>query len=253
MTAVALELSGDRKVSPEIRRDKAKDRVRDLNTFGLPAGITCPGATEFCRGCYAKNLERYPTVSNLIGRNYAALLELGNNVSAIAGALGAMVDRWADSSAGPLRFRIHWDGDFYSAAYARAWARVARDRPAVQFWTYTRSFEFVRHLVGVPNLALYLSVDSYNVSKARKLLEKFPELLVAWCAETQSDATDLANAAGRKVVACPENVGRLPLVVALSGKRTDPVDIGDNAQGACIACGICVYGRRDVGFATRKR
>lgn len=259
MTAVPVTLkrSGDRKVSPVIRRQTHKDAVRSLNSFGLPAGDSCPGMTEFCGSCYAASAERYRReIHQLVQHNLSILQECREDVGAMTTELGTMVDAWRAEVAkvgGALVFRIHWDGDFFSVPYTRAWARVIKQRPDVQFWAYTRTFAAVPVLRGIPNLALYVSVDRYNVGEARKVLKRSPGVLAAWCAETQAEALELATACGRTSVPCPENVKRLPLVVACSGKRTDPIAVGDDAQGACVACGLCVYGRRDVGFATKNR
>jgi hypothetical protein len=252
-----LRRSADRKVSPVIRRQKSKDAPRSLNTFGLPAGDSCPGKTPFCEGCYAASLERiYTSTARLLRANYDALLALGDDVDGMAAMLGAMVDDWAAENAkvaGAPVFRIHWDGDFYSLPYAQAWRRVVLAHPEVQFWAYTRTFDAVPVLAGIGNLALYLSVDAYNVDDAASWLALYPSVLAAWCAETQADAAVLAEKCSRKPAPCPENVGKLPLVVAASGRRCEAVNVGDDAQGACVACGLCVYGRRDVAFATRKR
>lgn len=263
---VQLRLSNDRKVSPIVRRQGSKDQPRVANTFGLPAGVSCPGMTQFCVSsegvkCYAANLENaYRSAGKLVASNYDALLSLGDDVPAMATALGAMVDGWRAQSVklgADLVFRIHWDGDFYSVAYAKAWRKVIDQNPDVTFWAYTRSFttnvNVVPALYGAENLSLYLSVDRHNATRAQTVLKRYPNVRVAVCAETQSDARVIADKLERSAAPCPENVGKLPLVVAGSGRRTDTLNVGDDGMGACIACGLCVYGRRDVGFATAKR
>jgi hypothetical protein len=38
--------------------------------------------------------------------------------------------------------RIHVSGDFYSEAYFLAWIDVAKQRPDVKFYAYTKSLHF---------------------------------------------------------------------------------------------------------------
>lgn len=259
---MALKRSFDRKVSPLIRRQASKDAVVIGNSFGLPAGVSCPGRTPFCDGCYADSLEKvFTSMARLVADNYATLLAHGDDVSALTAELAAMVAEFDAEfnkalSKGRVTesdriFRIHWDGDFYSLAYAQAWSRVIAMFPTVQFWTYTRSFDFVGPLADLPNLTLYLSVDRYNSVAAAVTAERYPSVLVAACADTQAEAQSIM-VRPRPVVACPENVKSIPLVMSKSGKRTETVAVGSDAQGACSACGLCVKGTRDVAFAVSK-
>jgi hypothetical protein len=141
-------------------------------------------------------------------------------------------------------FRIHWDGDLFSAAYARAWARVVRATPGMHFWLYTRSFAYVPEIVGLDNLTVYLSVDAHNYAAAKACAEAFPEVHLAVMAVTFAAAEALHRATRRpRAIRCPENAKRLPLVVTT----------GDTKRGACAACGTCIYGRRDVTFSTTKK
>ena len=61
--------------------------------------------------------------------------------------------------------RIHASGDFYSAAYTRTWAEVARACPGTAFFAYTRSWrrpEVLAELIGLaglPNVSLWFSID----------------------------------------------------------------------------------------------
>jgi|tagenome__1003787_1003787.scaffolds.fasta_scaffold20953791_2 hypothetical protein len=41
----------------------------------------------------------------------------------------------------PWEFRLQWDGDFFSLAYAHVWANVVRTNPDIRFWVYTRSVD----------------------------------------------------------------------------------------------------------------
>lgn len=257
---VALRRSNDRKVTTKIRRQKSKDNVLVGNTFGLPAGKSCPGRTTFCDSCYADALEKfYPSASNLLERNWEALQACGDDVVAMYWLLSRMLTEFLAEHVkrhGPRLqpiFRIHWDGDLFSDAYTAAWAMVVAEFDHVLFWIYTRSYWWAGHFADLPNIAVYVSVDEYNIEDARTALASWPWLHAAYCADTFADAQVLADKLGRRAAPCPENTGRLPLVVAMSGRRTEAVPVGADAQGACAACRLCVDGKRDVMFAVKKR
>jgi hypothetical protein len=63
-------------------------------------------------------------------------------------------------------FRIHVAGDFYSAGYVRKWIEIARARPTITFFAYTRSWrvpeirEALRELAKLPNVRLWYSTDA---------------------------------------------------------------------------------------------
>lgn len=250
-----LKLSHDRKVSPRgtyqgvwtdsrgrSRRPRWIPKVG--NSFGLPSGVSCPGKTEFCVSCYAANLELgWPQVGALTDHNLHLLLDAGTT-DAMTDLLMEMMGRyWAEVVAKDLDeketlFRIHWDGDFFSVDYAEAWARTIRAFPAVRFWLYTRSFrppvDVVPQLVGLPNLALYLSADRHNIDDALAQCEQHPELLLALCDVDYVSARALAPE--RRSLVCPENAEKIPLMAG--------------GVGACVSCRLCPDGKRDVLFST---
>lgn len=245
-----LKLSHDRKVSPSGWLQKAHGKYGDRwvpdipNSFGLPSGLSCPGLTPFCESCYANNTENYsPGVRDLVMHNYNLLKDASvqRMVELLDEAIGRFL-RVCESKNIATKdrlFRIHWDGDFFSEDYALAWAVVMRKYSHVSFWTYTRSFtepvNVVPLLAQVPNLALYLSADQYNVERAREVVAEFPKVLLAFCAEDYASGRDMAEA--RKVLVCPENSGRMPLV-------------SDTGRGACVDCRLCPDAKRDVIFST---
>lgn len=254
--SATLSLSRDRKVSPMSKLEKSGRYVPMVaNAFGLPAGQlgSCPGATMACEGvCYAARTENtYKSAGALVRRNFDALKACGDNVWAMADLLDELVanfvaeHRKVEAKSGqamPTVFRIHWDGDFYSVAYADAWARVIRAYPDVQFWAYTRSFvpacNVVPSLYGLENLALYISVDKYNEAWAEVILSLYPKVRPAILASTFEEGQERAvYLTGRKAPKCPENAKKVPLV-------------DDSGEGACVSCGLCVFGRAPVLFST---
>jgi hypothetical protein len=244
-----LRLSLVRKVSQEgWFQESAKRWVpQDPNALGLLAGAgnSCPGETKFCKSiCYAKNSENGSGVRALVTANLALLRE-AEDIHAMKALLVDMISRYVAESqrigiaSNDHVFRIHWDGDFFSEDYARAWKMAMAEFPDVLFWVYTRSFvepvDVVPELYGIPNLALYLSVDEYNVDAAYELRNgDFPDLRFAFCAEDYKRARALDRE--RAGIICPENIGRLALM--------------ENGMGACVTCGICPQARRDIYFST---
>lgn len=240
-----LKPSNDRKVSTKSRWSIAKSGKRTAkpmvpNSFGLPALDSCPDWTEWCRNvCYAFNLQRaWSNVDNLVHHNLDLLKSCGSNVNKMVALLNEMVQS-IDWKGTEKLFRWHWDGDIFSKPYAVAIAKTCQSNPDIQFWLYTRSFDFVPALLNIPNLAVYLSVDSFNIDKAKRLYNQYhPYLWIAACADTWEESeTIMRDVVGRNAPRCPELTGKVPLV-------------SENGVGACIDCGLCIYGRNHVRFAS---
>lgn len=249
----ALKLSADRKVSPVSRWEDGAQRWKPTvrNAFGLPGGRegSCgDAATDTCHAvCYAQRTERqYTSVGRLVTHNYRTLLESKD----MAATLSAMVEDFlADCDKADAKrsqpvarvFRIHWDGELFSADYAAAWGEVCARYPEVTFWLYTRAFAHATELPTLPNLTVYLSVDADNVEWAKVYVTLYPDLHVAMMGATFSDAQEaMVTLTGKRAPKCPENSGKVPLV-------------NDAGEGACVTCGLCVYGRQNVLFSTTKR
>jgi len=251
-------LSSDRKVAPLVRKkgkgvNEGTPKVK--NTFGLPALVSCPGHTEWCaEACYALALQNFPGVRNLVQENWEIVSPHLNDTDTLHAMLSAMLsecsieyvragipqDEWV--------FRHFWDGDIPSAAFAQAIRRVAEDFPEFQFWLYTRTFKAVPLLMGVSNLAVYLSIDKDNVLDAVRVEKALlSEPMLAFCADTWEETEELAAKFPhrRKGPKCPELTGKTPMVVW--------DDDGVFGRGACVECGMCIYGRNNVRFASTNR
>lgn len=239
---MTLKRSSDRKVTNSVT---ASGNVRIRNTFGLPSGLqfSCPGATTVCNGvCYAGKLERqYPNVRDTLMHNWnvlraATYADMVTMISDMVSEFVAETTKWD----APMVFRVHYDGDLYSMAYSLAWREVMEDYPNVQFWLYTRSFQFVHLFEPVANLTLYLSVDTDNANAALECYRENPWVRLAALAPTFSEAKDiLTDTFGAKSVRCPEVNGALPLV--------------SDKGSACVRCGLCIYGRNNVTFSSSKK
>lgn len=241
-----LKRSSDRKVA-----NTPTNKIK--NAFGLPAGqaYSCPGATTVCESvCYAGNVKgiekRFPNVHKTMIHNWE--LVKGASFSQLVVMLNGMItefEKECDKKGAEKAFRIHWDGDFFSRTYASAWAYVVRLHPNTQFWVYTRSFtnrlNVVDIIADIPNLSVYLSVDSVNAEWAPEIIAEYPGIKIAALSDTMVNAgfviTEIRgdNKPGAK---CPELIGSLPLI----GPK----------GGACFACQLCPQGKADIRFASTK-
>jgi hypothetical protein len=168
----------------------------------------------------------------------ASRVELVESLSALMDEFSAKCDKRGKEKV----FRIHHDGDFFSRTYADAWATVAKRYPEIHFWAYTRSFvpgaNVIDILADIPNLSLYLSVDEDNRQWAGIIREEFPSVRIAFLANTAAEGADAMReitGTNRPGAACPEVMGKIPLITA--------------DGGACFSCGLCVKGKADIRFA----
>ena len=261
-----LHLANDRKT----RAYPAQD-----NTFGLPAGPldkggSCPWCTRGKGGCFhIPEGRKSPTCYawNIMQAFRGAGANLRANMDAIAKESMGGPERIASKLCGmiaafamktenyarikkidpkPLmKFRIHWAGDMYSADYAKAWAETCRRFPGVSFWTYTRSYRLAKHLVGIPNLKLYLSLDEDSWERGMREFFKLggngdPRLGVAIMAKSE----DFIDKCMEKMEKFPDRYGPRDEVSAFT--RTVPlsrcpVDLGKMPlTGACCKCRMCI-------------
>lgn len=243
---MSLRRSKDRKVAADVTPAGA---IRIANAFGLPSGrdFSCPGATSVCeRVCYAGKLEKiYSGVKNVLVANFDQLKNA--DLDTMVTLLDEMVTEFSaecEKKNGSKKFRIHWDGDFFSMDYAVAWATVVIRHPDIQFWVYTRSFipemNVIPVIADIPNLSVYLSVDRDNLEHAKVIRKEFPGVLWAFLGESnESTKADMLSLANRPGAICPENVKRIELITPQGG--------------ACISCNLCVAGKADVRFAITKK
>lgn len=161
---------------------------KDVWSFSLPAGWTCPGANE----CWSRADRRTGKITDgpdCRFRCFAAQQEAGpsnvrfsrwNNYDLLrrAGTAEAMADLILRSlTPSATKIRIHVGGDFWSIQYLEAWAIATAARPQDLFWGYTKSIPFWVALLGrIPsNLVLTASlggkfdslVEQYNLRYAK--------------------------------------------------------------------------------------
>jgi hypothetical protein len=132
-------------------------KLPGITTFSLPAGYTCPGAL-FCLTfadritgtikdgseqeirCFSANDEaRHTSVRTSRWRNFEALKAAGTREAMLALILASLPKK-------AKIVRIHVSGDFFSEAYFLAWTDVARARPDIRFYAYTKSIHLWKKL-----------------------------------------------------------------------------------------------------------
>jgi hypothetical protein len=214
------------------------------NAFSLPSGkeFSCPGATNVCETvCYAGKLERqYPGVRALVLHNWELLRNA--NLTEMVDLLSEMIGEFVsdcDKRDAPKIFRWHADGDIFSAVYAVALAITCKMFPDVQFWIYTRSFALATaYLDDIPNLSVYLSVDSENESLALSYKDLYPFVRLAYLSDSFEKGKEfMLTNTGKPGAICPENAKRIPLIT--------------EKGGACLTCGLCVFGKADIRFSSK--
>ncbi len=233
-----LTRSKDRKVTNAVMPNGKAPAI--ANAFGLPSGrdFSCGSQTDFCgKICYAGKLEKiYKGVANVLTRNFDMLRDATRDemIEMLSEMIADFRADCVKRNAEPL-FRIHWDGDFFSGTYTAAWNDVIRRNPDIQFWVYTRvaPAALFLHNAKHNNLGLYFSADPDNVNVAKVLSDK--GINIAYVDDTFADG----KAEFPKATRCPEN--------------NKSIDLISDKGSACARCGLCVYGRKDVLFAVKKR
>lgn len=234
-----LKRSSDRKVANYI----VNGEVRIKNAFGLPAGkaFSCPGETSICSLiCYASKTENFRSaVKALVMHNFNLLRSCNDNVPQMFDLLHAMIAEFRDDcekrGVEDRFFRIHWDGDFFSNAYTRAWKKTIEANPDIDFWVYTR-VPYAARLLSKTEATVYFSADAENEPIAKRLAKQ--GVLIAYLHDTFDDGRDAMQRMNINAVKCPENNKKIPLV-------------SDN-KSACGACGVCIEGRNNVLFSRYK-
>jgi hypothetical protein len=194
-----------------------------IYAFSLPAVTTCPGSSGPCRReCYALR-GHFPLLARAFRYYLAATRALG-----FAARMVAEVHR---------RFvacvRIHVSGDFFSAAYVRAWLTIVRACPTVRFYAYTRSWR-VPELAGplaelsrCRNVRLWYSCDRDTGIPAR-----VPRRVrLAWMQTSADDLPPRADLVFRVV--------RLSRTVAKRMGLTLVCPVENVATGHRTDCGRC--------------
>ena len=116
-----LKRSMDRKVTNAVSKNGKTPTI--ANTFGLPAGkdFSCPNQTPTCaKVCYAGKLEKvYKGVRDVLMHNWDLLSNASpEDMIFLLDEMIVDFKKDCDKRNAEKLFRIHWDGDFFSDAYA---------------------------------------------------------------------------------------------------------------------------------------
>lgn len=242
---------------------KTRCRESQQNTYGLMPGTahTCPFATEGEGGCFTKTkggksrvcyayklMRARPNVRKVMEHNTNLLKNMTE--SQMVDTLVAEFERFKEGEKGNKErhkiYRLHWSGDIFSQEYANAITTAISKCPEVQFWTYTRSFNYITDdMIRLPNLTLYLSVDKCNIDKAiswyRDKMKEFkysPSIILPGIGymgvEVDERISDFAKEIGLIIHQCPTDTGEL------------------EQESACSKCRKCVLSKNYlVYFKTR--
>lgn len=145
-------MTGSLKFSPMKANAKLMKMGKNGYTFSLPAGWSCP----FAHDCLAKADEETGKISVGVNTKFkcfsasseaifpATRRQRHYNFKMIKASrnMKGLILKSIPQNAGIVR--VHVAGDFYSEAYFKAWMEVARLKPSVIFYGYTKS---VRYLV----------------------------------------------------------------------------------------------------------
>ena len=231
----------DRKVTNAVSKNGKTPTI--ANTFGLPAGkdFSCPSQTPTCaKVCYAGKLEKvYKGVRDVLMHNWDLLSNASpEDMIFLLDEMIVDFKKDCEKRNAPLLFRIHWDGDFFSEAYAYAWKRVIEKHKDVKFWVYTRVPTAAIILNNIDNLSLYFSTDADNVKHAKNM--NVLGIKLAYLADTFAiGQADLKAMIGKVGAKCPENRKQIPLI--------------STAGSACVSCGLCVDNKANILFSAKKR
>ena len=154
----------------------AKKLKLKLKTFSLPAGHTCPGAKDCLSKadrttghiqdgpdtewrCFAASGEAvYPSLRKMVWHNFDLIKEsLLKSWRYKQDKVQRLADLIIDSLPVCDIVRVHVGGDYFSKEYLEAWIEVAKRKPDVIFYSYSKSLKFMAEYALPENLILTAS------------------------------------------------------------------------------------------------
>lgn len=227
---------------------KVREWPEQANAFTLPTiREVCTYATATCwQGCYAKRGRmKFSTPQTAFRRSYQAL-QAARSREAMAELLIELLDGMKFRV-----FRIHVGGEFFSPAYAQAWAVVCQEFGSARFWAYTRSRDpaVLQALRGPVNLRILLSCDQDNWPQMLELSQEFPEFGLAYYSVGEAPQKAVYARGNQVPSTCPTGLVVFPdpsVQRRLDLPGTCPTcQVRDPwpKEGACIkclrCCGVC--------------
>lgn len=234
--------SKDRKVANAVTPNGKQASI--ANTFGIPSGkaYSCPGATSVCEQiCYAGKLEKvFKGVRKNLVHNWDLLKDA--DYLTMYNLIHEMISDFrndCERRGAEKMFRIHWDGDFFSEEYTKAWRDVIIDFDDIQFWAYTRSDFAVPILINIPNLGLFFSTDDANRELGKSLRKEYGVRLAFLSKTFAEGKLAMLEISPKSAIPCPELSGKLPMI--------------SEKGSACVTCAQCVFARNDIVFSASKK
>ncbi len=154
----------------------AKKLKLKLKTFSLPAGHTCPGAKDCLSKanretgkitdgpdtvfrCFAASAEAvYPSLRKAVWHNFDLIKKsLLNSWRYKLNKVEQLKELILDSLPVCDIVRVHVGGDYFSKEYLEAWIEVAKAKPDVIFYSYSKSLKFMAEYALPENLILTAS------------------------------------------------------------------------------------------------
>lgn len=222
---------------------------KGIKTFSIPAGATCPGASDLCASaCYAKK----------------GAFSWGNvKESVLSAYFRSQSPRFADNmiaemgrKAKPSVVRIHVAGDLYSFEYAQKWLRImqegrAKNGELFSYFLFTRSWIFpemvpvLKQMADMPNVEVFASLD--DEMKANHM-DKLPDWIrLADIVESFDDMDK--NGAHKGFIACLNQKKQKALVAGGMGRKE-----ASERTYSCEECTFCFSpDRRTDGTLKKNR
>jgi len=152
---------------------------KQVQIFNIPAVKTCLNC-KLCAGtCYARKSEKlYPNVLPFRNRN----LKLTRSPNFV----NAMIKEIKPNGI----VRIHESGDFYNQSYINKWYEIARNRPDVRFYAYTKVLGLLdfSKLTSLPNVNILNSIlpdNTINFGTLEGMSKKSNEFNIPICKDGQ--------------------------------------------------------------------
>ena len=90
--------------------------------------------------------------------------------------------------------RVHDSGDYYSPTYLQKWITIALKNPAVRFYSYTNSIQFIKDLETIPaNFDFIFSDSGKQVDLIDKSTDRYTKIFKSLEQLQQAKYTDASN------------------------------------------------------------
>ena len=119
---------------PHLSTGNGKLRTEKIASFGLVAGVTCPGA-DLCnssRFCYAQNGRYLMSDAMRVRTENFLSSKQSHFVTSMTTLLRSLPKAWNT-------IRLHDSGDFYSQEYVEKWEEIITKNNDKFFYAYTKS------------------------------------------------------------------------------------------------------------------